>query len=205
MTELTITKGEHTRQAIVEAAHQLFIAQGYHGTSMRQIARQAGIALGGVYNHFPSKEAIFRAVFFAYHPYRDVLPALEAARGESIEDLLHDAADHMLAAIDKRPHFLNLLFIEIVEFKNIHTQELFTALLPRGMRILEQVKNAPDKLRAIPEPMLIRTFIGLFFSYYLTELIFSRIAPPAFSENAMHYFVDIYLHGILETCLPQSS
>ena len=40
------TRGEQTRQAILQAAHDLFIKQGYHGTSMRQITREADIALG---------------------------------------------------------------------------------------------------------------------------------------------------------------
>ena len=51
------SRGERTRAEIIQAAHDLFIQQGYHGTSMRQIAGQAGIALGGLYNHFESKEA----------------------------------------------------------------------------------------------------------------------------------------------------
>jgi hypothetical protein len=47
--------------------------------------------------------------------------------------------------------------------------------------------------------MLIRTFIGLFFSYYLAESIFGQVAPPEFREDAMDYYVDVFLHGILAT------
>ncbi len=198
MSPEEMTKGELTRAAIINAAHDLIISQGYHGTSVRQIAQRAGIALGGIYNHFCSKEDIFRDVFLTYHPYHEVLPTIETAQGFTAEALLHNAAELMQVAIAKRPQFLNLLFIEIVEFKNVHTRELFAELLPRGMQILNKIKQAPDKIRSIPEPILIRAFIGLFFSYYITELIITDIAPPEFSENAMHHFVDIYLHGILE-------
>jgi hypothetical protein len=103
----------------------------------------------------------------------------------------------MIKAIEKRPHFLNLVFIEIVEFKSAHSQELLGDLLPRGMRILQRLKDSPDKLRPIPDPILIRAFIGLFFSYYLTDLILSDAAPEEFRQDAMGHFVDIYLHGIL--------
>ncbi len=197
MTTETTTKGNQTRQAIIAAAHTLFVRQGYHGTSMRQLAEEAGIALGGIYNHFSGKKDIFRAVFFEYHPYQEVLPAVEAAQGESVEEILHDAADQMVKAIEKRPHFLNLVFIEIVEFKSAHSQELLGDLLPRGMRILQRLKDSPDKLRSIPDPILIRAFIGLFFSYYLTNLIMGNATPTEFRQDAMQHFVDIFLHGIL--------
>ena len=52
---------------------------------------------------------------------------------------------------------------------------------------------------AVPAPMLIRTFIGLFFSYYLAEAIFGQVAEPDFHEDAMHHYVDVFLYGILES------
>jgi hypothetical protein len=39
--------------------------------------------------------------------------------------------------------------------------------------------------------------LGLFFGYYLTETALAPAAPSEFRENAMQYFMDIYLHGIL--------
>ena len=68
------TKGEQTRTTILQSAHDLFIKQGYHGTSMRQIAQGAHIALGGLYNHFSSKEQVFEAVFFSLPPLSRSLP-----------------------------------------------------------------------------------------------------------------------------------
>ncbi|NWG35568.1 MAG: helix-turn-helix transcriptional regulator, partial [Chloroflexi bacterium] len=74
MPEETLTKGERTRLTIENAAIALFMEQGYHATSMRQIAERAGLALGGIYNHFASKDEIFEAIIIDQHPYRKILP-----------------------------------------------------------------------------------------------------------------------------------
>ncbi len=191
------TKGELTRAAIVQAAHNLIITQGYHGTSMRQIAQNAGIALGGIYNHFSNKEDIFQAVFLENHPFLEMIPAIEAAQGDTIEELVHDSAVQMLAAINRKPDFLNLMFIEIVEFKSAHAHQLFEVAFPRGLQIVQRFEEVEGNLRAIPPQMLIRAFIGLFFSYYLAEIILGPVAPAEFLEGAMDYQVDIFLNGIL--------
>ena len=145
------SRGEQTRTAILQAAHDLFVEQGYHGTSMRQIASRAGIALGGLYNHFPSKEAVFEAVFFAYHPYHEVLPYIQQAQGATVEEVIHDAASRMVEAVRGRPDFLNLMFIEMVELKSVHAQKLINTFYPgrAGDR------RAPDANRtraAAPHP-----------------------------------------------------
>ena len=198
MSAAITTKGENTRASITEAAHDLFITQGYNATSMRQIAKKAGIALGGIYNHFAGKEDIFKAVFLENHPYLEMIPAIESASGETVEEFVRNAADQMMASIAGRPDFLNLMFIEMVEFKSAHVQEIFLETFPRGIGIVERLASAEGNIRPIPAPMLIRTFIGLFFSYYLAESIFENVAPTEFQENAMDYYVDIFLHGILE-------
>jgi AcrR family transcriptional regulator len=192
------TRGEQTRLAILQAAHDLFIEQGYHGTSMRQIAREADIALGGLYNHFASKEAVFEAVFMAFHPYHQVLPTIQAAQGANLEQLVQDAIQRMVQVIEGRSDFMNLMFIEVVEFKSVHAKQLFTIIFPQGMQILQQlVESYPEQIRAIPTPMVMRTFLGLFFGYYLTEITLGSAIPQEFQENAMHYFGDVYLHGVL--------
>jgi len=195
-----LSRGELTRQQIILAAHDLFICQGYHGTSMRQIAVQAEVALGGLYNHFSSKEAVFEAVFERFHPYQEVLPALMQAQGDTIEELIRNAADILLTGINRHPKFLNLMFIEIVEFNSIHAQDLFSRIFPVALQISQRFQQAAsDRIRPISSPMIIRSFLGFFFSYYISEYIFSSKAPPEFSENGMEAMLDIYLHGLLES------
>jgi len=49
---------EETRQKIISVATQLFREYGYDATTMEQIAEEADIAKGTLYNYFPVKEAI---------------------------------------------------------------------------------------------------------------------------------------------------
>ena len=51
-----------TRERILTAAMQVFGERGYQGASMDEIARRAGSSKGGVYFHFPNKQAIFEAL-----------------------------------------------------------------------------------------------------------------------------------------------
>ena len=79
-----LSKGEQTRTGIIEAAYSVFLEKGYHGASMRQIAERANVALGGIYNHFASKEEIFKEVFLAYNPWRKIISQVNSTRGETL-------------------------------------------------------------------------------------------------------------------------
>jgi AcrR family transcriptional regulator len=54
---------EKTRAAIVKAAKKIFGERGFASTTMDDIAGAARVAKGAVYHHFPTKEALFEAVF----------------------------------------------------------------------------------------------------------------------------------------------
>lgn len=53
---------EATRNRVIEAARELFDAQGYEGTTIREIARQAGVSVGSVFTTFASKGEILSQV-----------------------------------------------------------------------------------------------------------------------------------------------
>jgi AcrR family transcriptional regulator len=54
---------EKTQTAIVNAATRIFGERGFAATTMDDIAAGARVAKGAVYHHFPTKEALFEAVF----------------------------------------------------------------------------------------------------------------------------------------------
>lgn len=55
-------RAEQTKRAVVHAAHDLFVANGWAATGMREVATTAGVALETVYAHFSSKRGLLRAV-----------------------------------------------------------------------------------------------------------------------------------------------
>lgn len=57
----SLTKGERTRQALLEAAIARFGRDGYRGTSIAEIARDARLSGTAAYVYFPNKEALFVA------------------------------------------------------------------------------------------------------------------------------------------------
>ena len=55
-------KMEDTKQRILEKSLELFSTKGYDAVSVGEIAKAVGIKAPSLYNHFPSKQAIFDAI-----------------------------------------------------------------------------------------------------------------------------------------------
>ena len=197
--EDTLSKGERTSRAIVDAAYDLIVEQGYAATSMRQIADKAGLALGSIYNHFASKEDVFEAIIQERHPFFQIVPLLNTAEGETVETFARNAAHTLIAELGHHPEFLNLLLIEIVEFKGEHVPVVFEKMFPMIQQMAQRLSNLQGDMREIPQLVLARAFLGMFFSFFITELILNRTAFMETQIDALDHFVDIFLHGILIT------
>ena len=79
---LRAVKPQHeTRTRILDAAEELFMQQGFGGTSMRLLTSKAGVNLAAVNYHFGSKDALIEAVF------RRRLDPMNVARIAALEAL----------------------------------------------------------------------------------------------------------------------
>jgi len=193
------TKGETTRLAIEDAAVELFIEHGYHATSMRQIAEHAGLALGGIYNHFASKEEIFEGIVVDKHPYKKILPLILEVQGETAEDFLKNAMRIVITELGKEPYYLKLMMIEFVEFNGGHGAAMLKEITPKVLPVFEQIVKVRKDLRVTNPAMLMRTFFGMVLSYFITDMVISNsIVSKLMPKNPMDAYVDIFLHGILK-------
>jgi len=202
----TLTKGERTRQVILDTAERLILAQGYHGTSMRQIADEAGIAVGGIYNHFASKEAIFTALIEEHQPYTDIvagLSALSGLSGESAAELVESAARLAIEQVRADPVFIRLAIIDMQEFEG-HTVVRFANFLIQGLMAFTGQLVASGQVREdLPLPVLMRSFAGMVIFYVISEVVAfggdsPRIDLPATDEiDWIGGLVDVYLNGVL--------
>ncbi len=60
--EPTTDRGRATRQALIDAAEQVFLEESYDRASVAEITRRAGVAQGTFYLYFPDKKAAFAAL-----------------------------------------------------------------------------------------------------------------------------------------------
>ncbi|HLO28935.1 MAG TPA: TetR/AcrR family transcriptional regulator [Anaerolineales bacterium] len=193
------TKGEVTRLAVEEAAISLFLEQGYHATSMRQIAERAGLALGGIYNHFSSKEEIFEAIIVDQHPYKKILPLIMAAQENATEEFFSNAFRIIINELGKQPEFINLMFIELVEFKGKHGTLMMREIAPKILPVFERVIKARKDLRITNPAVLMRSFFGMVIAYFVTDMVISNsVLSKLMPKNGTDLYIDNFLHGILK-------
>jgi AcrR family transcriptional regulator len=197
MTETTLTKGERTREDILWAAYELFVANGYHGTSMRQVAERAGIALGGIYNHFTGKEQIFKEVVIRFHPIEELVPRMEQAESESVAESVRAIAGILQGELARRQEYLNLIFIEVVEFQGAHLSAIFKRVVPIGLRFAEGLFRRRGQLRSANVPLMMFAFLVLMFGYFFLERQIEERARLPLLRLDLDRLVDIYLYGIL--------
>ncbi|MCB0116919.1 MAG: helix-turn-helix domain-containing protein [Caldilineaceae bacterium] len=191
-----ISKGDRTRAALIDSAYEQFTQRGYHGASMRAIAEGAGLAVGGIYNHFASKDAVFEAVIIAHHPLMKIMPQLTSLEGDTLADLLRSAINRAGAELDAQPRIFNLLMIELIECEGRHVPVLAEKLLPRLAGFIALIQGRSNELRAMPDMAFAQLFVGTLFAHWFTSrlLIQAGVPSPALADADL--FIDVLLHGV---------
>ena len=95
-TSLRSEQVAQTRAALVAAGRQLFGTKGFAATSVEDIARAARVTTGALYHHFPTKAAVFEAVFEQVHAEMLVATAEASAAAEGTLEMLNVGFDVFL-------------------------------------------------------------------------------------------------------------
>jgi AcrR family transcriptional regulator len=111
--------GQRTRQAILDAALDLFAEKGFFGTSLRDVASAVGVRESALYNYFPGKDALFDAL----------LSAQQDSRVEQLAPLAEGPID------DGRAVLLRLATATLSGYVEPREQKLFRILTSDGIRL----------------------------------------------------------------------
>ncbi|MBN1812941.1 MAG: TetR/AcrR family transcriptional regulator [Anaerolineae bacterium] len=89
---MTQQRAEETRARIMQAGLECFAQNGYDATGVAEICRCAGVTKGGFYHHFPSKQALFLALFEQWLTILDEQLAAFRAEAENVPDGFREMA-----------------------------------------------------------------------------------------------------------------
>lgn len=103
-------KAEETRRRIYDAALQLFREKGFEQTTMRDIARQAGVALGGAYYYFASKEAIVLAFYEEMEERGDQATTEAIAKHKKLRERIRIILENRFELLEPNLKFVAALF-----------------------------------------------------------------------------------------------
>lgn len=197
-------RSEKSRTQILDAALSLFSHQGYHGTSMRDIARAAKMSTGAVYHQFPDKESIFNALLDRYWQAIEsaTTPFNEALADGVFPDDLEALGRAARETVEKYKEYVSLIYVDVVEFEGSHIRKFYSEMAkrfddffhsPDGKRSLDRMRSDVSPVSAI---MVVSRF---FFHYFATEIIFG--VPNQFgkdTESVLKEVSEILKHGMLQ-------
>ncbi|MGE3624602.1 MAG: TetR family transcriptional regulator [Bdellovibrionales bacterium] len=144
MARRTKDEAEQTRNAILDAAEQVFNKQGVAHTSLEEVARAANVTRGAVYWHFKDKialcEAMLQRVFL---PQEDILERLASSESDSpLTDLEKACCDSLrLMTRDRRRRRVATILYHRCEYV-----EEMNAIMKRRWQCKDRMLNRSQRL-----------------------------------------------------------
>jgi AcrR family transcriptional regulator len=191
---------ERNQVMIEKAALHVFTRQGFHGTSVRDIAREAGLSLGNLYNYYATKEDIYVSLVKRYG--RQMLDiqekTLKHLLGRLDEDGLRQLAYAVRDIVYNHSDYWRLMYIDVVEFGNRHFINSFRQVSMNLQRLAGGFPKRAEGVRAdVDLPAAYTAVYMNFFTYFLTEELFGGKQHMGLPEDqAITQLIEIFQYGV---------
>ncbi len=186
MPKLTQKHLEKNRAAFERAALRCFVKFGYHGVTVRTIAKTAKISIGNLYNYFPDKLSIFRSIIAkqSHHLVRSDNAFTQYLINCRFPDDLTEMGTAIAANVEQYRDYFKLVYIDVVEFDGKHIREVFSHLDEKFRAVLA---DRFDRLGGLGEIGAIDpafAFVAIYLSFYQFFLLTKLFGATACMEHA---------------------
>ena len=138
------------RRQIVDAAVKLFIQNGYHKTTTRELARETGLSIGSLYEYISTKDDVLYLVGIAIHSEVEQGVKDALARSRESDDALADVIKEYFLVCNRMSDHV-LLMYQVTHFlpekwqkKVLEAEIRITNLFIEAMKELRESGKLPD-------------------------------------------------------------
>ncbi len=189
-TEVKKAGKKDTETEILKAAKKIFIAKGYDGARMQEIANEANINKAMLHYYFRSKDALFGKIMEeAVHIMADTLIPSFTNEG-SVMEKLERIVTNYIDVVSKNPHIPLFVLSEMSRGQALFQNQLKSKMMENGTmpaffhQIIEEQQQG--KLVAIPPQHLILTVMSLIAFPFIAKAVFIEMLDiPEQSYTAM--------------------
>jgi AcrR family transcriptional regulator len=195
-----LTQAHHLRrdrrEEILQASLHLFAEKGFHGTSMRDIARSADITEGLIYHYFENKRDLFRAIIdeHSFLPLLRTLP--ELADHLDLRGLLIVLARGFFDVLRQNTELTRLLLQEVQVFPE-EKEAFFSDAVGQSISELAQILDSrmTERTRAQIDPQVAaRIFFNSLLAFFVEqEILGGKQALPADEHSYIEHLVDMFV------------
>jgi AcrR family transcriptional regulator len=173
-------EGGSTATRILDAAESLFAQRGFAAVSVREIAGQVGVNQASIYNHFPSKQALYEAVLErGFQPIRDLLA--EGQHGLHSRDFQDRLLERLVDHLWRTPHLPKLIQREVLdggEYLERLADQWLKPIYEQGKLAMEATPDLSDWPES-ERPLLILGLYHLLFGHFTSAALFERVVGTA--------------------------
>lgn len=193
-----LSKQEQVNQIILDAAQSLFLSKGFSGTSMRDIAREAGYrSVAGLYNHFSEKEEIFATLLRTRHPYDEIFNLVQSVQGNTILELIPIMFKELTGLFQRNQEFFRLVLIDYLEFEAAHIHEILNDFQEMMVTVSSRLFTLTDLDERLEPLAVIRVMAIQVLGYAITSNILPDVILDALSqEEWQQQIVSIIVRGL---------
>jgi AcrR family transcriptional regulator len=193
-------RAEKTRARIMRAGSECFAKNGYDATGVAEICQRAGVTKGGFYHHFPSKQALFLALFEQWLSILDEQLAAFRAEAKNVPDGLREMAG-MIGQVFEVASGQLPMFLDFWS-KAAHDSDVWKVIIAPYRRyqtfFAEMIQTGIDEgtLRPVNPETAAQTLVSLAVGLLLQGTIDPDGADwPQVTQES----IDIYLEGIAKS------
>jgi TetR/AcrR family fatty acid metabolism transcriptional regulator len=198
---------EQRKGQILAAAAKAFAAKGFARATIADIAREAGVAEGSIYNYFKDKQDLLVSL-----PRQLIEPTIEATRARVStnslakplppEEILRNIAHNIISIIQTNAHVIRALVSALPNMKQPLREKYLQQVILYVTGLLkeyfeQQIEHGIFRPGLNPET-LSRSFVGMFFPFVMfREVLQVETEKNLDYDKLIDEVVSLFLRGVL--------